>query len=83
MESDSPSTAIRVTVDEISPDQDKRALASLVTDSGDVLTVPVGLLPRGVRIGDVLLLSFTQDEDEREQRRQRITDLQRRLFGGG
>ena len=75
--------AIRLTVDEISPDQDKRPLATLVNDAGDQVTVPLSLLPEGTRVGDVLIASFEPDPDERERRRRHIADLQRRLFGSG
>lgn len=74
---------IRLTVDEIGPDQDNRALATLVGDSGDQITVPLTMLPEGTRVGDVLIATFLPDPDERERRRRRIADLQRRLFGSG
>lgn len=72
---------MKLTVDEIGPDQDKRQLATLVSEAGQQVTIPVELLPEGTRVGDVLLARFEQDPDERERRRQWISDLQRRLFG--
>jgi hypothetical protein len=83
MSTNGQSTGIRVTVDEIGPDQDNRLLATLVTDREEILTVPFALLPQGTRTGDVLTLSFTPEPDEREHRRRRIAELQRRLFGPG
>lgn len=73
--------SIRVTIDEIEPDQDNVQLATLVSDENDVLTVPLHLLPVGARAGDVLTMTFRQEPDEREQRRMHISDMQRRLFG--
>ena len=75
------STPIRLTVDEINPDQEQRPLATLVSDAGELVTVPLTLLPDGTRVGDVLNVAFSPDPDEREQRRRKIADLQRRLFG--
>lgn len=83
MATDEQSKAIRVTVDEIGPDQDNRLLATLVTDREETLTIPLSLLPEGTRTGDVLTMTFTPEPDEREQRRRRIAELQRRLFGPG
>lgn len=83
MATDEQSKAIRVTVDEIGPDQDNRLLATLVTDREETLTIPLSLLPEGTRTGDVLTMTFTPKPDEREQRRRRIAELQRRLFGPG
>jgi hypothetical protein len=80
---DDQGNMIRVTVDEIGPDQDNRLLATLVTDREELLVVPLTLLPEGTRTGDVLTLSFTPEPDERERRRKHISDLQRRLFGSG
>jgi hypothetical protein len=81
MESDATRDRIRVTVDEIEPDAENTILATLVTDNGEHLTIPLHLLPGGTRTGDVLTLAFEPDPDERSRRRQRIMDLQRRLFG--
>lgn len=72
-----------LTVDEIEPDQHNHLLATLLTDSGDRVIVPVELLPEGTRVGDVLHAHFSHAPDERERRRSRIADLQRRLFGSG
>lgn len=80
---DNEPTAIRLTVDEIGHDQDNHVFATLVSDSGQQLTVPLELLPGGARVGDVLAVGFSLDPDERELRRRKISDLQRRLFGSG
>ena len=74
---------ILLTVDEIGPDQDNNLLATLVSDEGDIATMPLALLPQGTRVGDVLTLHFTPEPDERSRRRQKIAELQRRLFGSG
>ena len=76
-------TAVRVTIDEIQPDQDDIMIATLVSDDNDILAVPLSMLPAGARVGDVLTMSFQQDPDERELRRKHISDMQRRLFGSG
>ena len=78
---DNEQPAIRLTVDDIGLDQDKNSLATLASDTGRQVTVPLELLPKGIRVGDVLVVSFTLDPEERELRRKKISDLQRRLFG--
>jgi hypothetical protein len=83
METDDHLPAILLTVDEVGPDADNVLLATLVSDNGEQLTVPLDLLPDGTRVGDVLRAHFTRDPDERERRRRHIADLQRRLFGTG
>lgn len=83
MSTDANPPEMRLTVDEISPDQDNRPLARLVSDNGDQMSVALTLLPEGTRVGDVLVVSFRPDPDERKRRRQHIADLQRRLFGSG
>lgn len=74
---------LRLTVDEIGQDAESNLLATLVTDTGEQVTVPLQLLPEGTRVGDVLQAGFTLDPDERERRRTHISELQRRLFGSG
>jgi hypothetical protein len=74
-------TELRVTVDEIEHGPDGERLATLVTDDGDTFVVPCAVLPDGTRDGDVLRVSFEHEADQTEQRRSRISDLQRRLFG--
>jgi hypothetical protein len=81
---DAPTPAprpLRLTVDEISPDADDQPLATLVTDDGKILTVPLDLLPPHTRTGSTVTATFTPEEDETERRKRRIRDLQRRLFG--
>jgi hypothetical protein len=73
---------LRLTVDEIAPDADNHDLATLVSDAGDILTVPLALLPPGTRTGTVLTATFARDPEEVTRRRNRILELQRRLFGG-
>jgi hypothetical protein len=72
---------IHLTVDEIGPDADNNLRATLVSDSGEQVTVPLELLPEGTRVGDVLQAGFALDPDERERRSTHISELQRRLFG--
>ncbi len=81
METDEQTSRLRLTVDEIGPDQDDQPLATLVSDDGESLFIPLHLLPAGTRAGDVLLASFEQEPDERQRRLDYISDLQRRLFG--
>ena len=73
--------ARRVTVDEISANAAGEKIATLVTDDGGQLVVPLAMLPPGTRRGAVLTLSFIPDEAERSRRLARVRDLQRRLFG--
>lgn len=81
METDDKGNVLRVTVDEIGPDPDDELLATLVTDAGQILTVPLSALPADTHEGDVLTVAFTPEPDESERRRKYISDLQRRLFG--
>ena len=74
---------IRLTVDEIDRDRDNVELATLVSDSGHEVIIPLELLPDGTRIGDVLTADLSLDPHERERRRTWISDLQRRLFESG
>jgi hypothetical protein len=80
---DNETGAIRLTVDDVGLDQDHNSLATLVSDTGQQVTIPLALLPEGTRVGDVLSVGFTLDPEERELRRKKIADLQRRLFGSG
>jgi hypothetical protein len=73
--------AVRLTVDDIDVNADDEQVAALVTDDGQVMVVPLEILPAGVRRGDVLTLTLERDPDETEARRQKILDLQKRLFG--
>ena len=82
MATDPQSRSLLVTVDEIVPDHDSIPLATMVTDTGDIITAPLALLPEGTRAGDVLSIHFEQQPDERQVRRDHIAELQRRLFGG-
>ncbi|MCO5177729.1 MAG: DUF3006 domain-containing protein [Thermomicrobiales bacterium] len=71
----------RVTVDEIDSDEHGEMLATLVTDDGRMIVVPLSSLPDGTNDGDVLDVSFTALPQETEKRREHIDSLQRRLFG--
>src|SRR5687768_12669950 len=72
---------IRATVDDITVNADDVKLASLVTDDGAELVLPLALLPDGTQDGDVLLISIKQDRATRAARRKRVANLQERLFG--
>ena len=74
---------IRVTIDDISPNEESINLANLVTDDGRTLTVPLDLLPEGADVGEVLKLTFEFDQAETKERRERVAKLQKRLFGIG
>jgi hypothetical protein len=76
-----PRSQVRATVDEITTDADDVPLASLLTDDGVSLVVPLTLLPTGTRDGDVLLIRFQHDAGERAARRAKVAELQARLFG--
>lgn len=75
-------SSIRVTLDEISVDANDKDLATLVTDAGDIVTIPFALLPAGSKHGDLFTLRIERHPDETQQRKQRILELQKRLFGG-
>ena len=74
---------IRVSIDEVSPDDEGIDLASLVTDAGQVITIPVALLPEGADVGEVLTLEIAIDHAETKERQERVGQLQKRLFGFG
>jgi hypothetical protein len=71
----------RVTVDEIETGEGGQRFATLVSDDGDILVVPLGMLPVVTGVGVVLSISFEREPDETDRRRSRISDLQKRLFG--
>jgi hypothetical protein len=74
------STRLRATINTIELAANDILIASLVTDAGARLTLPAALLPDGVTVGDVLLLSLARDPDETAARAQRVSELQRKLF---
>lgn len=74
------SANLRATVDEIERNSEGELVATLVSDSGAIMTVPVALLPDGVRVSDVVRVSFQVDQEETERRHQRISNLQNQLF---
>lgn len=76
-------TTQRCVVDEIVRDADGIDIAVLVADSGGTLTVPLELLPAGVRVNDVVDLLLRHQPNETVRRRQDVEELQRRLFHPG
>lgn len=70
-----------MTVDEIELNADNQLVAVLIGDDGSHLVIPLALLPSGAQVGDVLSLSLARDSDETERRRQRVRNLQKKLFG--
>jgi hypothetical protein len=74
--------SIRATLDEITPNAKDVDLASLVTDDGEILTIPLALLPGDSKPGDLFTLRIERHPDETTQRKRRILEMQRRLFGG-
>lgn len=74
-------TSTLLTVDAIDVNADDELLATLISDSGAGFIVPLNLLPAGTREGSVLTVTFELQPDEADQRRRRILDLQKRLFG--
>jgi hypothetical protein len=75
-------SSFTATVDELSIVTDDGELSRLVTDDGQTLTMPRALLPAGATNGDVLLVRLERDPAESHVRRQRVAELQQRLFGG-
>lgn len=69
-----------LTVDEIMEDAEGRLIAVLEADGGGTVTIPVSLLPEGVRVNDVVTLRIQIDQQESEARRRRVADLQDELF---
>lgn len=75
-----PSHEHRLIIDEVETDQDGRKIATLVTASGGIVTMPVSLLPDGARVNQVIVASFQIDTDSTEKRKRRVRALQHRLF---
>jgi hypothetical protein len=71
----------RLTVDEIELNAENERVAVLIGDDGSQIVVPLALLPSGTQVGDVLNLSLHRDDDETELRRERVRNLQKKLFG--
>jgi hypothetical protein len=74
-------TSLVLTVDAIDVNADDERVATLVGDLGFSVVVPIEMLPEGAREGSVLTVTFELAPDETEERRRRILDLQKRLFG--
>jgi hypothetical protein len=71
----------RFTIDSIDVNADGEDVATLVSDDGEVIVVALSILPSDARRGDVLTIDLTHDAEETAARRQRVRDLQKRLFG--
>ncbi|HUG15957.1 MAG TPA: DUF3006 domain-containing protein [Thermomicrobiales bacterium] len=74
-------TVTLLTVDAIDETADGGLVATLVTDAGERVILPLALLPDGTREGDVVRMTLERDVDETAERRRRVVDLQKRLFG--
>lgn len=73
-------STLTATLDRIERDEDGNDLGVLILDGGEQLTLPVARLPEGSREGSVLTIAFQLDVDETQRRRERVRDLQSRLF---
>jgi hypothetical protein len=71
---------VRLTIDEIEPDESGTPIATLVADDGAVATIPLDLLPAGAGLNQVIVARFVLDEGTTEERRRRVAELQHRLF---
>lgn len=74
------SSPLRLTIDEIEPDDDGTPIATLVNDDGLIARVPLALLPSGARLNQVIVARFEVDESSTKERKRRVRDLQHRLF---
>jgi hypothetical protein len=74
-------TELTVTLDHIEQDQQGEQLAVLVFDDSQQLVVPLDRLPDGCQEGTVLTLTFQQNQNETDHRREQIRTLQSRIFG--
>lgn len=71
----------RCVVDEIITTAEGERIAVLVADAGGTVTIPMRLLPEGVRVNDVLDFTLSPIPEETERRRTHVRSLQQRLFG--
>jgi hypothetical protein len=71
----------RLTVDEIELNANNERVAVLIADDETQMVVPLSVLPPGTRVGDVLNMSLAPDSDETAKRRERVANLQKKLFG--
>jgi hypothetical protein len=69
------------TIDRFEKDQHGNELAVLVFDDGQQLNIAVDRLPEGCREGTVVNLELNPEQGETERRRQRVKQVQSRLFG--
>jgi hypothetical protein len=69
-----------MTLDEIEPDEDGRLIATLISDTGLLATIPLELLPPGARLNQVIVAEFRLDETLTSERKRRVIELQHRLF---
>ena len=75
---------IRLSLDRF--EGDAKDIAVLLTDDGTPLNVPKRLLPRGVRAGDVLKMSFVRDVQATKQvadKTRQVQDALRKTDPGG
>ncbi|MBI3948875.1 MAG: DUF3006 domain-containing protein [Acidobacteria bacterium] len=70
--------AIKVVIDRIEGDL---AVLVLYDDDRVKFNLPLQYLPKGVRGGDHLRMSFTVDEESREAEKQKIEELYEELLG--
>ena len=59
---------------------EEKKIAVLEFDSGDLVEIPVHLLPDNVQETDVLRITIEQDYDEKNKRLKEIEDLQNELL---
>ncbi len=69
-----------MTIDEIELDREGEYVATLVDDEGRIAVIPLALLPDNARINQVITAEFELDDRSTDARRERIHQLQHRLF---
>jgi hypothetical protein len=69
-----------MTIDEIELDDEGEYVATLVDDEGRIAVIPLVLLPDGATINQVVTANFSLDDRSTRARRERIHELQHRLF---
>ncbi len=71
---------VHLTVDEIEPDSDGEAVATLVDREGRAAVIPLAFLPADIQINQVIFIDFRIDSETTSQLRHRVSNLQHRLF---